>query len=119
MQKNILLYPPKHKIAEYLWQTKICIFTPYINTEGFPIALLDAMACGVITVTFPFYGIEEVIRHNKNGFIENNLENMSQRIIKILKNYQSFTRISKLAKNQVLHYNADNNIIYYIRLLNV
>ncbi len=119
MKKNIFVYSAKHNISHYLKKTKICIFTPQINTEGFPIALLDAMACGAIVVTLPFYGVDEVLKNNSNGFIEEDIEHMTRRISLILKHYNTYSRVIRLAKQHVVHYNADNNIIDYIRLLNV
>ena len=42
--------------------------------ENMPLTVLEAMSCGVITVTTPIGGLPEIIVNGKTGFISNSIE---------------------------------------------
>ena len=71
--KNVMLFkalPPSqilNKIQEHH------VFTLMSDYEGMPIALMEAMACGVVPVCYVEKGgIDEIIEHGVNGFIVKN-----------------------------------------------
>lgn len=69
LTKQIQLCPSTTDVSSYLLQSKIFIFLPEEDTEGFPLVLLEAMACGAIVITGPFNGADEVLTDGQNAFI--------------------------------------------------
>jgi len=61
------------------------VFTLMSDYEGMPIALMEAMACGLVPVClYEDSGINEIINHGVNGFIVKNRQEDYQAKLKIL-----------------------------------
>jgi len=69
LKNNIALCPATSNVYPYLSKAKTFLFLPEPATEGFPITLLEAMACGAVAITVRFSGVDEVITHAVNGLI--------------------------------------------------
>jgi len=85
--RNVKLFkalPPKeiiNKIQEHH------IFTLMSDYEGMPIALMEAMACGVVPICLKEEsGINEIIEHGVNGFIVKNRGEDYQKKLQLLAN---------------------------------
>ena len=96
--KNVILFkalPPSqilNKIQEHH------VFTLMSDYEGMPIALMEAMACGVVPVCYVGEGgIDEIIEHGVNGFIVENRGKNYQDKLQILVNDRSLWEI--MSKN--------------------
>ena len=88
--KNVKLFkalPPKeiiNKIQEHH------VFTLMSDYEGMPIALMEAMACGVVPICLnEESGINEIIEHGVNGFIVKNRGKDYQDKLQLLVNDRS------------------------------
>ena len=88
--KNVKLFkalPPKeiiNKIQEHH------VFTLMSDYEGMPIALMEAMACGVVPICLnEESGINEIIQHGVNGFIVKNRGEDYQDKLQLLVNDRS------------------------------
>ena len=88
--KNVKLFkalPPKeiiNKIQEHH------VFTLMSDYEGMPIALMEAMACGVVPICLnEESGINEIIEHGVNGFIVKNRGEDYQDKLQLLVNDRS------------------------------
>lgn len=80
------------KILEKMQQCKIFVMTSAF--EGFPLAMLEAMACGLPCITFDFKcGPRDIIKNGINGFI---VENRSH--LEFAKKILELTRDEPLAK---------------------
>jgi glycosyltransferase involved in cell wall biosynthesis len=115
LTKNIQILPPTADFVTYLRRSKILIYNPDINTEGFPVAVLDAMACGTIVITKYFYGVTEVLSRS-NGYIVHSDKDMGGRIKEVLETYPAQGAVIKLAKKHVAAYNSLANIRIYTQL---
>lgn len=69
LEKRILIYPATIDVSHYLSQSKTFLFLPEEQTEGFPMVLLEAMACGTIVVTGRFHGGEEILTNSHTAFV--------------------------------------------------
>ena len=88
--KNVILFkalPPSqilNKIQEHH------VFTLMSDYEGMPIALMEAMACGVVPICLnEESGINEIIEHGVNGFIVKNRGKDYQDKLQLLVNDRS------------------------------
>jgi colanic acid/amylovoran biosynthesis glycosyltransferase len=88
--KNVILFkalPPSqilNKIQEHH------VFTLMSDYEGMPIALMEAMACGVVPVCYVCEGgVDEIIEHGVNGFIVKNRGEDYQEKLQLLVNDRS------------------------------
>ena len=61
------------------------IFFLNSKAEGQPKSLLEAMSCGLIVIGKNSPGINEIIKHKKNGFLLNSNNSNLNEIFKIIK----------------------------------
>jgi glycosyltransferase involved in cell wall biosynthesis len=110
------MLPPVPDVSAYLKKTKVLIFNPDMKTEGFPVSILDAMACGTVVITKKFSGIDDVI-NKTNGYTVSTDQEMKKNILSVLNHYTRQQSIIKLAKRHVWHHNSLDNIRSYMRFL--
>lgn len=67
LQGQVTFTGPVGNVDEYLRASDIYAFPT--ENEAFPLALLEAMACGLPAVATPVGGIPDVIAHEQNGLI--------------------------------------------------
>ena len=92
--------PPEDMQKEMLKHDVFVLLSDY---EGLPIALLEAMACGLVPVCLRTEsGIAEVIRHNENGLIvEDRDENFIDAIRYLQQSPQDWRRMAAKARETV------------------
>ncbi len=85
-------------IRDYYWASDLFFFpTVY---EPFGLVILEAMACGLTCVTSPSAGAAELIEHQKNGILLENIldpETMAQQLGELLKNKATLQILSQQA----------------------
>jgi glycosyltransferase involved in cell wall biosynthesis len=84
---------PPHKIYDYMKQARVFVqhslITPlYGDKEGTPVAIIEAMACGLPVVATRHAGIAELITHGENGILvdEYNYHAMANAMTELCKN---------------------------------
>ena len=85
--KNVTLFKalPPNKIIRKIQEHHV--FTLMSDYEGMPIALMEAMACGVVPVCYVGEGgIDEIVEHGVNGFIVKNRGKDYQEKLQLLAN---------------------------------
>lgn len=94
---NLVGYIPRNELIDYLNELKLFVLPSY--SEGLPIAVLEAMACGTPVLATPVGGIPDVIKDGETGFIlENNSpECIAENIRKVL-NCSNLNEITKNAR---------------------
>jgi len=69
------------------------------RNEGFPKVILETAASGIPSILYSDYGAEEWIRHRKNGFVVNNIQDVVEIIKKLEKNNILLSEMSKEVSN--------------------
>lgn len=99
---------------KYLSEADIFLLTS--KREGFPQALIEAMAAGKIVISSDILGAKEVIENGKNGFIFSDINDLADRIKYCLSNFDRMTKIRKNARKTALKFRLKeiNEKIYKI-----
>ena len=118
LEKNIRIKKPTIHIARLISKSKIYICNSLKKSEGFPLAILDAMSLGTLIIARRFDGISEVLSNKCAIFVENNKE-MSYNISCVLRNILVYRRRIKEAKRLVRKYHSKKNIDAYIQLFSI
>lgn len=79
------------------------------DSEGFPGAIIDGMATGLVPVCLRYPGVDELITHGENGLIvENRTSDFEQAILRLSSNPQLWREMSTSARNSIaIHFNKD------------
>lgn len=109
IQDNIEMPGSVKNVKE--WLLKSSIFVLSSNSEGLPIALMEAMAAGLACVSFDCVtGPAELIVDGENGFLVpvNDMEMFTQRIETLMEDTGIREQFSERAKHVGSRYTAEN-----------
>jgi glycosyltransferase involved in cell wall biosynthesis len=67
LQERVVFTGDVRNVDEYLQMSDIFVFPT--EKEAFPLALIEAMACGLPVITTPVGGIKDILAHGKNGLL--------------------------------------------------
>lgn len=101
LAEKCILDGPVSNIAEKYLDSSIFVMSS--QSEGFPMALCEAMACGLPSVTFLNNGTSEIIHNNEDGIlIENgNLSQMAEALCYLIGNEDVRKQIGKYARMNI------------------
>ena len=101
VSNNVIFAGQQRDVRQWLAAADIFCFTSY--SEGFPNALLEAMAQGLPAVVSNFNAADEVIRNNKTGIIVpvDDDKAMAEQIINLLDNHELRLRLGAEARSFV------------------
>ena len=89
--------------------------------EGLPLALLEAMSCGVTPIASSVSGIPEVIKNRVNGLLveQGNKSDLIQKIVWCIDNEDERVRLGKNAAKTVREeYSLDKMVEKYVKVYN-
>jgi glycosyltransferase involved in cell wall biosynthesis len=108
LQRNLVITGPleRERIAEILARATLFVF-PSIK-EGMPLALLEAMACGLPSIVADFDGVEDIVTHKQTGYTvqRQNPAQLSEGIIELLGDKDSRRFLGANARNRILKSNS-------------
>ncbi len=91
---------PNEELPTMLQEHEIFVITS--KREGHPKALIEAMACGMPCIGSKVRGIENVIKHERNGLIvELNKEDIKNGILKLGENKELSYKLGRTARQYV------------------
>ena len=91
---------------------KSCLFFLISDYEGQPKSLLEAMSCGLVVIGKNSTGINEIIKHNQNGFLLKKDESNINDILKYISlNNKKLLTLRKRARNYVIKNHNINDFI--------
>lgn len=99
LSKCLLFSRFQQNVSELLRRSKILVMTSY--NEGMPNVVLEAAMCRVPAVANNFKGVEEVIIHEKTGYITHNQQEMVVTITTVLNNPLLLRRAGMNARQYV------------------
>lgn len=89
-------------VLEYYHRSRIFIMASL--SEGLPCAMMEAMACELITIVPPVGDIGDVIEDGTNGFLHNNSsEDLKKRMHETLVAYDTLTFMRTNARNTIIN----------------
>lgn len=94
---NITFTGYKANPSSYYNRAKIFLLTSLF--EGQPLALLEAMRCGVPIVAFHYNGVKSVIRQGANGLIVKTIKAATAAILQLFVSKKDWRRMSKNCKS--------------------
>ena len=108
-----------NKIVEY--HQMLSIFIAMSTRESFGVAILEAAACGIPSITSDIGGLPEVNQNGVTGLIikPNDSKKLAESIIKLFEDYDYRNRLGKQARYRVEKYfNWNNNVKKMINIYN-
>lgn len=101
---SLLGFQPQEKISKLLQSADVfllpSITAPSGDMEGIPVALMEAMAMGLITVSTYHSGIPELITNHKSGLLapEHSPETLAQAITSLVTGELNIAKMREMAK---------------------
>jgi len=119
LQKNITFFKPRLDVENLLAKAKIFVLVSQRTVEGFPIIILEAMATKTPVLTTDFAGAREFLKDSENCYLFKNEGEFIKKAILLLNNHQARDKISEKAYNYVKRYHSSQNILDYLKELNL
>lgn len=113
IENKVIFFGNSNEIDKILCFSDLFLL-PSIS-ESFGLAALEAMAFGVPVISTNAGGIPEVNKHGFSGFLStvNNVDDMSQNALKILRNTDNLKQFKINAKTQASHFNIHKIVPKY------
>lgn len=108
IESNIKFFEPVYNIQEKYCEASMLIMTS--RTEGFPMALIEAMSCGLPVIAFDCpIGPRVIIKNGENGFLIEMFDcnKFADKIIQLIENKDLRVQIGKNAKQSVTQFDLD------------
>lgn len=110
LEENIILGGKiNQEILPSIYQSADIFFTPS-KSEVMPLSVLEALACGLPIICLEKSNLESLIINGKNGLVlKDNLDLVSESIVKLLNDRKILKRMSIEARKTALKYSLEQN----------
>lgn len=102
LQNTVIINPPVKQIGKQYMESSLLIMSSHY--EGFPMVMIEAMACGLPVVSFDFKcGPKDIIRQGENGLIVPNgdIEGLARAMMELMSDEATRQRLSLHARTIV------------------
>lgn len=107
----------EHSHMPFYYSAAECVVTPSLY-ESFGLVALESMACGTPVIASSTGGLSALIRHNFNGYLfeRGNVEDLVQKLHKLLENDDKARIMGKRAQEKALRYNWHDTVNRYLQV---
>lgn len=98
---------PHERVEDYMNQAEVFVLSSL--SEGFPVTILEAMACGLPVVATRVGGVPDIIKNGTNGYLVDtmNQEQIAEALLNLLQDKQLRKDISENNREGVRRYRWD------------
>lgn len=102
LKDNVLILGQQLHVVDFLNKSKIFIMTS--SNEGLPCALMEAMACELITITVNIADISDVVKNKRTGFLLKDYQhkNIYSAMLQCYTNYENLTMVKINARKIIV-----------------
>lgn len=100
----------KEKVISYLNNSTYLVQTSQF--EVYPTVVLESFSCATPVISSKYWGVEELIKDNKNGIILDDnffIKGRKNKLINLFLNKFNYEKMSNYSKNYFLKYHSDHN----------
>ena len=108
LQDSMKLNAPTKQIGKEYTDSSMLVMSS--NYEGFPMVMIEAMACGLPAVSFDFKcGPKDIIRHGENGLLVENgdIQGLAEAMMKLMEDEELRRRMSVEARKVTETYSEE------------
>lgn len=119
IENSFSLCPPTKSIQEKYLESSIYVMSS--RFEGLPMALLEAMACGVPCISFDCpYGPAEIITPEEDGILvkNGNTDELADAICRLIEDTDKRIRMGKQAQKNIQRYSREEVMKLWDELFN-
>ncbi len=117
LNRNVSFYGLTSDVSLLLSQSRVFVFSPDPYSEGFPLAILEAMVAQIPVLTSRFAGVSDFLKDQVNGFIFDSLDDFVQKSIWLLDHQEDCYDVVQKAYELVRQKHSPTNIDIYLRAL--
>ena len=117
LQANTHICPPTKNIGTEYTHSSLLVMSS--NYEGFPMVMIEAMACGLPVVAFDFKcGPKDIIQDGKNGLLVSNgdIQGLADAMMTLMGNEALRKRMGEKARKVISTYSEETVMSQWIRL---
>lgn len=116
LENNVKMFGYQNNPYSYMDNCKLICMTSY--SEGFPTVIIEGMTLGKPFISTSVAGVDEMSDNYKCGFIEDDINDYSDKIIELLNNKELYRVMSDHCKKYVKKFSMKNQINKLEELIN-
>ena len=115
LESNVLFTGNVRNVDEYLQASDIFVFPS--KNDAFPLALIEAMACGLPVIATPVGAIKQIVSHKLNGFVvdTDNYKQLYSALMILITDSSFAATLGKAARQTVQEKYAEETVVQKYR----